>query len=414
MAVRNSQDATENTLEVNLNEIFVGHRRLRYIYQYEQNIVGKEFDEAKKCRPLFLGCDVLDECGISSGNLPRFHAKHARRGLATKLNFQSGVRIVGIHGTSRGVWFYSIQGVFKIAFEHYIREQQRDCLCKLREIWERQILDSVLIAEIDVVFENSIRDDESSCVLKTKLNTKEVELTSSTITSVDQLVARIEKAIDSYASEKSEMLPYEIKMLKVYLTYMVKDKDWNCILDRTMRLVNNCLQILPALSSEMEKLRSQRDSDESDSTKCSPKPQREDCVGNPNHTSIEYSDVFAKEAVITEVASWLGKEFSRYHDKIIEKVTLFKQSNMSSIGSLPSAKNFIADVFPHPMLVFLCNWLRTPLSWGFSSADDVEPDENRTYLFPVIQLILELANESLVSGVSHVLYSQLVQSDRVQ
>ena len=39
------------------------------------------------CQPLFLGCDVLSGLSISAKNRCRVHARFAKQGLATKLEF---------------------------------------------------------------------------------------------------------------------------------------------------------------------------------------------------------------------------------------------------------------------------------------------------------------------------------------
>ncbi|CAB4019370.1 Hypothetical predicted protein [Paramuricea clavata] len=413
MAVPNS---TENTLEINLNEVFVGKRRLRYIYQYEPNIVSTILDKNMKYMPLFLGCDVLDECSISSGNLPRFHAKHARRGLATKLNFQSGVRILGIHGTNRGVWFYSVQGLFKIAFEHYTREEQQDCLLKLRDVWERQILDPILMSEINVMFKNCIVEALTS-------ETGEEKITSST---VDEFVNHVSSAIGSYIICKDNpSLQHEMELLKTYLSYINHKENLDSFLNRTINLVKNCLQCLSTFPEKAESLgspplsgsyTSYPDDNLTQSSRFPTESQSMNYANRQNLACKKFSKTQSfcyQEAVMLEIAQWLGTEFLKYQPDINERVTLFKQRNMSSIRNLPSAENLVNEVFPLSMLVFLCSWLQVPLSHIENDAD-TEKSDGRSNLFPVIQLILELANESLVSGVAHVLFSQLVQSDSVQ
>ncbi len=41
--------------------------------------------------PLFLGADLFSNTAVRSENQPRYHAKFAKRGLATKLVFPSGM-----------------------------------------------------------------------------------------------------------------------------------------------------------------------------------------------------------------------------------------------------------------------------------------------------------------------------------
>ena len=95
--------------------------------------------------PLFLGADVLSKCGsYPSKNLGRIHSKFALCGLACKVVFPSGCRIKGLRGTGDNFWFYSIQGLFRVAFEYYSREEQKDLLEKLQEVWISRIEDSQL------------------------------------------------------------------------------------------------------------------------------------------------------------------------------------------------------------------------------------------------------------------------------
>lgn len=44
--------------------------------------------------PLFLGADLFSDTDIRSENQPRYHAKFAKRGLATKLSFSSGTPVM--------------------------------------------------------------------------------------------------------------------------------------------------------------------------------------------------------------------------------------------------------------------------------------------------------------------------------
>ena len=422
MAVANSQQTSaEISLEINLNEVHIGKRRLRYIYQYEQNTVCTKFDENKKCMPLFLGCDVLDECGcaVSVGNLPRFHAKHARKGFATKLNFQPGVRVLGIHGTTRGVWFYSIQGLFKIAFEYYNREEQKQCLCKLQLVWERQMFDPVLMPEMNVVFEQSTLGSESlSCGLTMNLAKKNVTPTQ-VLSGVEDFVGYVNKMIDICHHNDDPCLQQQIELLRTFLA-CVKDKEYlDPFLNRTIKLVMKCLQFVTTVvrsqnSSNVKVYSGSPDNTCEGHIQSSEHSEIQSSNQNLGFNNLSDSQSFCyKESVILEIAQWLGAEFLKYQPVINEKVNSFKQRNMSSIRNLPSAENLVNEVFPFSMQALLCCWLQVPLARSRNLADS-ENSHDRSNLFPVIQLILELANESLVSGVAHVLFSQLVQSDSVQ
>lgn len=69
-------------LQLNL----LGYRRQQnsdlrmYIYPVFQN----------PAVPLYLGADLFSNTSVRTENHPRYHAKFAKKGLATKINFSSG------------------------------------------------------------------------------------------------------------------------------------------------------------------------------------------------------------------------------------------------------------------------------------------------------------------------------------
>uniref|UniRef100_A0A3B5BNX8 Uncharacterized LOC103363202 n=1 Tax=Stegastes partitus TaxID=144197 RepID=A0A3B5BNX8_9TELE len=71
--------------------------------------------------PLYLGADLLSNTNIRTENHPRYHAKFAKKGLATKIHFSSGLKVPAANNS---LWFYSIQGLFRVAFEMYSKQEQ--------------------------------------------------------------------------------------------------------------------------------------------------------------------------------------------------------------------------------------------------------------------------------------------------
>lgn len=49
--------------------------------------------------PLYLGADLFSNTDIRTENHPRHHAKFAKKGLATKINFSSGKKKKEIENT---------------------------------------------------------------------------------------------------------------------------------------------------------------------------------------------------------------------------------------------------------------------------------------------------------------------------
>ncbi|KAJ0019187.1 hypothetical protein NQD34_006756 [Periophthalmus magnuspinnatus] len=80
--------------------------------------------------PLYLGADLFSNTGIRTENHPRHHAKFAKKGLATKLHFSSVYRFHGLKvpTSNNSLWFYSVQGLFRIAFEFYSKQDQLSLL----------------------------------------------------------------------------------------------------------------------------------------------------------------------------------------------------------------------------------------------------------------------------------------------
>nr|XP_015221578.1 PREDICTED: uncharacterized protein LOC107079766 [Lepisosteus oculatus] len=126
----------------------VGMRSVRFLY-----LAGpRTFKVCKKCDaeeglvPLFLGADLFSNTGIRTENHTRFHAKFAKKGLASKLSFSSEFRFHGLRlpcGTNR-LWFYSIQGLFRVAFEMYSKREQLFVLETFQELWKSRINDEPL------------------------------------------------------------------------------------------------------------------------------------------------------------------------------------------------------------------------------------------------------------------------------
>lgn len=128
--------ASVERLPVCLPEWSVGIRRFRFVFLSSSNSVTlcQDFQVKDNLIPLFLGADVIAKTSIRTENHPRIHAKFAKRGLATKLTFSSEFRFEGLKIPTmvNSLWFYSIQGLFRIAFEMYNKEQQLDVLVVLQ------------------------------------------------------------------------------------------------------------------------------------------------------------------------------------------------------------------------------------------------------------------------------------------
>jgi len=102
--------------------------------------------------------------------------------------------------------------------------------------------------------------------------------------------------------------------------------------------------------------------------------------------------------ILVSISKYLGDEFKKLQPGIGERVTEFKKKHITSIDNLPPSSVLVKELFPECMRVLLSSWMG---------------NENRQDTNSIMQVILELVNTSLVSGVAHVLYSRLIRTDTV-
>ena len=134
------------------------------------------------------------------------------------------------------------------------------------------------------------------------------------------------------------------------------------------------------------------------------------------------------------MSEWLGKELSGFSELISHKVEKFKLEHIDSINDLPSPQSLIDLLFPACMKILMVNWMgqhgtgygednSSSVSLSVESDHDYSPPvkkranstksrNSNTSVFPFVQLILEFANNVLISGVAHVLYSRLLHDGR--
>lgn len=132
-----------------LPSIKLNSRNLRFLMLRTDETAEEHYNQ--NCVPLFLGADVLHSCGsYALKNLGRLHSKFALDGLACKVKLPNGYRIKGIRGAGDIVWFYSIQGLFRVAFEYYGRNDLKLLLEKLQNVWLSRVDDPLINHEIVV------------------------------------------------------------------------------------------------------------------------------------------------------------------------------------------------------------------------------------------------------------------------
>jgi hypothetical protein len=127
-----------------------------------------------------------------------------------------------------------------------------------------------------------------------------------------------------------------------------------------------------------------------------------------------------KSKFLNFVSKWVGTELHKFEDKISIDVAKFMQSHIKCIDNLPPPEEIIDEIFPLCMKELIFHWMNPqniescdkPCDSEFE--DHVYSQEQKRFKscsnkpdFHVIQLILEFANNALISGVAHVVYSRI-------
>lgn len=112
------------------------------------------------------------------------------------------------------------------------------------------------------------------------------------------------------------------------------------------------------------------------------------------------------------VSSWLGNEFLRLKTCVQDQVTKFKQEHIHCINSLPNPKLLVQELFPACMAELLERWMGAQTEKIHQEHSYTKNSVHQLNQYPIIQLILELANDTLISGMSHAIYTQMVHTSR--
>lgn len=379
-------------VEIKLSEISLARRTLRFIdwkSLKKLNLVSKTTESRI---PLFLGADVLAECNIAVANLPRTHAKFAKKGFAAKVYFPPTVRIVDVHGTGRGLWFYTIQGLFRIAFEYYSRIEQLECMIRLSKAWKDRVSDPLLKTDIHIAFDVSkLGTVDETRLVSSKLSaspSSEAPPSSKPSTAGSPVNKRQQRAgnttqplqstttVKQPSEENLASPPSGVQFVKAFLD-QYKDKK-NCGEIEWNFLAEVMVEIVKEYSSGGE------------GTPCGQ----------------------GRQKVLFVISRWLGREFNKFQGEIEIKATEFKKKHITSIDNLPPAHQLIDELFPECMRILLLMWMGADTEEG-NQASQARTCAKHFSLFPCVQLILEFANQILVSGVAHVLYSRLIKTDSV-
>ncbi|XP_062581086.1 uncharacterized protein LOC134242898 [Saccostrea cucullata] len=124
---------------------------------------------------------------------------------------------------------------------------------------------------------------------------------------------------------------------------------------------------------------------------------------------------------LTVLGTWLGNEFHNCSRMISNREDNFKHEHISCIDNLPPSSDIVNHIFPVFMTAFNLHWqgFSTPVNeysvpslalkhnYTCTGKKQMMEEEQTGPIYPLIQLILEFANNSLISGVAHVVFSKI-------
>ncbi|ELU04070.1 hypothetical protein CAPTEDRAFT_225598 [Capitella teleta] len=360
-----------------LPELILGTLSLRTIYYSGAGSVSLK--DKPGLRTLFLAADILPSKKYSN-----VHAKYCKLGYAIKLQFEN-FKVEGITNIASGLWFYSVQGLFKAAFEHGDTSMQRACVKYLQSSWledfELQPLVNSESVMLDLTHVVTGSVDQESRVSPLSLGIPCATHPSVSVQSVDDPVSSLLRNLcHSVRAKINHTEPHAHAM-------------------------ETLLQVLRAYKYDYEK----GGFSFPYSVLNSYALVADDSALHKHYCCVGGFNLPPQKAVLLNLLSeWLGQEFAALKPSVNAQAEQFKLRHIESIDKLPPAKDLVSELFPQCMRTFMYNWMQTNQRCpeaGTSDAKKMCPD-----IHPYVQLILEFANNTLVTGVAHVLYSSLMQS----
>ncbi|KAL4646607.1 hypothetical protein GN956_G10099 [Arapaima gigas] len=382
-------------------------RSVRFLYLAD----GCSFHITSSCDvkesmvPLFLGADLFSKTDIRTENHPKYHAKYAKKGLATKLTFSSAFRFHGLRlpTSSNSLWFYSIQGFFRVAFELYSQQEQLSLLDTFQELWKSRINDGPL----NMCYYISVQLNCPNPRDIVKLHNTELELRLRYL-EVPEKEVHIPQMTESSVVTTQDAVPPPDPILTT-------DHDYCCpthvaphshalssIAQRIRSLSALIEAPTPALRPEQDVVTILLEHTEKWLKKELDERGLADLILTLLETKIQGSgggDSVYSSTLLQAVSGWLGRQFFFANGCISQRVESFKVQHIESISDLPPAEELVGELFPEAMQILLLNWM------GLSE-DSAHWKRHSEY--PILLLILEFANHNLITGVAHVLYSSLI------
>ncbi|XP_057293593.1 uncharacterized protein LOC130622178 [Hydractinia symbiolongicarpus] len=488
---------------IQLKQIKIGKRRLRYIYIPQSLMESKEFmkETDKECCLLFLGCDVLSSTSVLPKNMARTHTRLLKSKQCSKISFPH--RLAGVAGHTKDAWFYSIHGLFRSVFEFYDFAEQVLVLRYLFHIWsianerflpekliltdhnfiDKEMFVTVIIDRIDnckiceetacskrmcmsrnnksVATQCSMSWNKKSVATQCTIHYSSVasqydlnvcmNRSSQTVycknkmisqfTQSDKIVSnekqcqteyvkidqhtspthlpdhmncsseeyhshRIESAsfqefninmqskqdvvansmhgtlslslINSVAKHIKTYFPLALKNIKYYKVYVLLETFLDLIKEEVLRIESTTTGIFPFhLMTEYCNL-------------------RKSCDHINQENPIE-RDLYYRECALHVISKWLAGEFNKLQTAITSQIDEFKRKQIAMNKLIPNPVEIISQHHLYPsFMVELSTWVG-----GY------QREEERTFFCSRLLLVLELLNDTLLTGMGHVVYAKL-------
>ncbi|XP_046365701.1 uncharacterized protein LOC124141693 [Haliotis rufescens] len=382
---------------VKLPHMVLGGRTVRYMLVSRLNR-GYSVNETLNSTlgiPLFMAADVLGGISQVNKNNCRIHNRFGKEGLATKLLF-SDSRLNGV-ANSGSVWFYNIQGVFRAVFEYHELFVQRDCLLKLRDVWLRHYSEPDLPETMSLSWTDSTDQTEDTSSVKQEL----IDLANAPSPVFPSPVCDRSVAGGSVASATVDS----------FIQHIVEQRNAHPS-DPELSVV---AQVLEFLKLELTHY-------EISPSNCFPfemfsyyRTSLGDTTLQQELRNCAFNIPMRKNIALCVVAEWLGQEFHNFERNIAKRADAFKKEHINCIDNLPPAESIVTSLFPTAMKRLLSRWIGLNQlhtadcmnqDHNYSPPDKRQPEQTRN-LFPLIQIILEFANNALISGTAHVVFSRL-------
>ncbi|XP_034396530.1 uncharacterized protein si:ch211-110p13.9 [Cyclopterus lumpus] len=365
-----------STIHLTLPQWDGGSRKIRYIYLV--NLTSFSLTECSNKTPvvpLYLGADVFSNTDIRTENHPRYHAKFAKKGFATKINFSSAYRFHGlkVHTANNSLWFYSVQGLFRVVFELYSKQEQLAVLENFQDVWKSQINESPLKMSYSLNVQLEMPPPQHCHV---GMESVDVYCSDTGDTSSDHDYCSFPK--QSLQAEQSQQVISTVRQK----LHSLDDKLSTDTQSNTEQL-ETILMLLENIDRHINGTLEEKDATET--VLALLKAKGWGCA---------YSS-----SLLCGVGRWLGQQFHAANSSISQKVEGFKVQHIEHISDLPPAEELATELFPEAMQTLLLHWM------GLS---DESTMEKRHSEYPILLLILEFANHNLITGVAHVLYSSLI------